>query len=124
MTERLLDSVIIIDHLNGVDAATRFISEINPEGTSISAITWSEILVGIEDIHLDLVKSFLNQYRFLVIDKPAADLAAEMRREYRWKLPDAFQAALAVQNKLMLTTRNTKDFNPNQHPFVEIPYSL
>lgn len=124
MIQRLLDSVIIIDHLNGVDAATRFISEINPEGTSISAITWAEILVGIEEDHMDLVKSLLNQYRFLIIDKPVADLAAQMRRKFRWKLPDAFQASLAVRNNLMLTTRNTKDFDPKQHVFVEIPYSV
>ena len=124
MTDRLLDSVIIIDHLNGIDAATRFLLEINPEKTSISVITWAEILVGVEKDKLDLVRSFLNQYTIYSIDKAIADLAAQMRRKYRWKLPDAFQAALATNHKALLATRNTKDFDPAKHAFVEIPYTI
>ncbi|WP_197743296.1 PIN domain-containing protein [Desulfosarcina ovata] len=124
MIERLLDSVIIIDHLNGIDAATQFLLGINPEKTSISVITWAEILVGVEKEKLDLVKSFLNQYNIFSIDKAIADLAAQMRREYRWKLPDAFQAALSINHNTLLTTRNTKDFDPSKHAFVEIPYTI
>jgi len=124
MIERLLDSVIIIDHLNGIDAATRFLLGINPEETSISVITWAEILVGVEKEKLDMVKSFLNQYTIYNIDKAIADRAAQMRRRYHWKLPDAFQAALAANYKLLLTTRNTKDFDPSKHAFVEIPYTI
>jgi hypothetical protein len=41
-----------------------------------------------------------------------------------WKLPDAFQAAIAILHDVKLCTRNTKDFNPQKHPFVEIPYLL
>ena len=124
MIERLIDSVIIIDHLNGIDAATRFLLGINPEETSISVITWAEILVGVEKEKLDLVKSFLNQYHIYGIDKAIADLAAQMRRKYRWKLPDAFQAALATNHRILLTTRNTKDFDPSKQSFVEIPYTI
>lgn len=124
MIERLIDSVIIIDHLNGVDDATHFLLGLNPEKTSISVITWAEILVGVEEANTDLVRSFLNQYKIFTIDKPVADLAAQMRRKFRWKLPDAFQAALARIHKILLTTRNTKDFNPSKHDFVEIPYKI
>jgi predicted nucleic acid-binding protein len=51
-------------------------------------------------------------------------LAAQLRGKYGWKLPDAFQAALAQHHKTKLTTRNTKDFDPKKHDFVEVPYSL
>ena len=40
------------------------------------------------------------------------------------KLPDAFQAALALHHKIQLTTRNTKDFDRRKHKFVEVPYTL
>jgi predicted nucleic acid-binding protein len=124
MIKRLLDSVIIIDHMNGIDAATRFILEINPEQTAISVISWAEILVGVDTESLDLVRSFLNQYNIYSIDKTIADVAAQMRKKYRWKLPDAFQAALAKNHSVLLTTRNTKDFDPAKHAFVEIPYTI
>jgi predicted nucleic acid-binding protein len=70
------------------------------------------------------VAPLLDQYGLLIIDKPIADLAAKLRRKYGWKLPDAFQAALAQHHKIKLTTRNKKDFDPKRHTFVEIPYSL
>lgn len=41
-----------------------------------------------------------------------------------WKLPDAFQAALAKHHKTILTTRNIKDFDPAKFDFIEFPYSL
>ncbi|MBI2840298.1 MAG: asparaginase [Acidobacteria bacterium] len=59
-----------------------------------------------------------------VIDKTVADLAARLRRETRWRLPDAFQAALAQMNGLRLVTRNSKDFPPQKWSFVVIPYKL
>ena len=124
MIERLIDSVIIIDHLNGVEVATQFLLGLNPQQTAISVITWAEILVGVEDAKTDLVRSFLNQYDIFNIDRSIADLAAGMRREYGWKLPDAFQAALAVHHKILLSTRNTKDFDPAEHEFVEVPYKI
>jgi predicted nucleic acid-binding protein len=51
-------------------------------------------------------------------------LAASLRREHRWKLPDALQAAVAINRRLTLATRNSKDFDPACHTFVAIPYRL
>ena len=124
MIERLIDSVIIIDHLNGINKATQFISSLHPEKTAVSVITRAEILVGIEDEQEGLVKSLLDQYHIFNIDKSVADLSAELRKAYNWKLPDAFQAAICTQNNIKLSTRNIKDFNPKKHDFVEIPYTI
>lgn len=124
MMERLVDSVIIIDHLNGIDKATDFILNLDPRQTAISVITRAEILTGIQEDGQAEVIHLLDQYSLLIIDKSIADLAANLRRRYGWKLPDAFQAALAKYHKLKLSTRNTKDFQPQKHEFVEIPYSL
>jgi len=98
--------------------------KIQPEQTAISVITRAEILAGINEDDKDAVVSLLDQYELLVIDQPVADMAADLRRIHRWKLPDAFQAALAQVHKIKLVTRNTKDFAAQKHDFVEIPYSL
>jgi predicted nucleic acid-binding protein len=124
MLNRLLDSVIIIDHLKGVQEAKQFVLALEPEQTAISVINRAEILVSIEPQDLALVKALLDQFHLLIIDKPIADLAADLRKSQGWKLPDAFQAALCLYHKIKLTTRNTKDFDPGRHDFVEIPYTL
>lgn len=124
MIERLIDSVILIDHLNGIEKATRFIAKLDPLETAISVITRAEILTGLDEDQQAEVISLLDQYQLLIIDKQIADLAANLRRKYGWKLPDAFQAALAQNHKVKLSTRNTKDFNPQKHDFVEIPYTV
>ena len=124
MLTRLLDSVILIDHLNGVPEAKQFVLAVEPEHTAISVITRAEILVGVEPEDAPLVKALLDQFHLLIIDKPIADLAADLRKSQGWKLPDAFQAALCIYHQLKLTTRNTRDFDPRRHDFVEIPYEV
>ncbi|OQB73119.1 MAG: tRNA(fMet)-specific endonuclease VapC [Deltaproteobacteria bacterium ADurb.Bin135] len=122
--DRMLDSVILIDHLNGVSKATDYLRNLAPERTAVSVITRTEILVGMEGSDIDEAKNLLDKFVLLSIDGPIADKAAELRRKYGWKLPDAFQAALAIQNNAKLVTRNTKDFDPNRHKFVEVPYVI
>lgn len=122
MITRLLDSVILIDHLNWVPEAEQFVLGLNQEETAISVITRAEILVGVEAEGTPLVKALLDQYHLLIIDKPIADLSASLRKAHGWKLPDAIQAALCMYHKIKLATRNTKDFSPKQYDFVEIPY--
>jgi predicted nucleic acid-binding protein len=118
----LLDSVILIDHLNGVSAATRYLESVK-EG-SISVITRAEVLAGIGLSEVTAVKEWLDRYPTFPIDRPTGDLAAELRRRYKWKLPDALQAAVAQQHGLQMATRNTKDFPPHRHAFVVVPYTV
>jgi hypothetical protein len=124
MLTRLLDSVILIDHLNDLPQANRFILSLDPALTAISVITRAEILVGVEPKDMSLVKALLDQYHLLIIDKDIADLAATLRKENNWRLPDAFQASLSVYHKIKLATRNTKDFDPHKYDFVEMPYAI
>jgi len=124
MLERLLDSVILIDHFNNISEASTFIAGLDPAKTAMSVISYAEILVGFENETVEKAKALLNHYEVLTIDTSVAEKAAELRRRYGWKLPDAFQAALALHHHLRLCTRNTKDFPPRKHSFVEVPYKL
>ena len=119
----LLDSVILIDHFNGVPAATEYLRTVGPKA-HISAITRAEVLTGEEGAERKLIARFLDCFTFHALDLDVADLAAELRHRHRWKLPDAFQAAVAQRHSLVFATRNLKDFDPKHHPFVVIPYKL
>ena len=119
----LLDSVILIDHFNGVEAATRFIAEESVD-IALSPVTRAEVLTGFTDDHRPLAAELLDQFPTLAISAAEADLAAGLRRSEGWRLPDALQAAVARHNKLDLVTRNTKDFPPERFGFVMMPYAL
>ena len=118
----LLDSVIVIDHLNGVSAATDLLSE--SYDYAISAITRAEVLTGVGPKKIKVVKALLETFALIAIDKAIADRAAMLRRQHRWKLPDAIQAAAALESEMLLVTRNTKDFRPARDKFVYVPYEL
>lgn len=119
----LLDSVILIDHFNRVEAATNYLREVS-DLAYISAITRAEVLTGFDDEDLPLARRLLDSFPLLVIDRDVADLAAALRRTNRWKLPDALQAATARQHGLLLATRNTRDFPPDECDFVRVPYTV
>lgn len=119
----LLDSVILIDHFNDIPNASQWLKK-NIKESYISVITRAEILVGFNSDKVSLAKTFLDSFKTLPITTIEADIAAELRRINRWKLPDALQAAIAINHKLVLVTRNSKDFSPQTHPFVSIPYAI
>ena len=120
----LLDSVVLIDHLNGVAAATRFIERQGRGELAVSAITRAEVLAGFDEADVALGVALLDSFRFLPMDAEVADEAARIRRQTRLKLPDAIQAAFATRHGLKLATRNSKDFPAGKFSFVEIPYRL
>jgi len=119
----LLDSVILIDHFNGQPEATQFILE-HRDTLSISVITRAEVLTGFDPVAEVQAKAFLSHFQTHELTQEDADLAASLRRDNRWKLPEALQAAVAINRRLILVTRNSKDFAPGKHAFVYIPYRL
>lgn len=118
----LIDSVILIDSFNKIEHARKWIDGVKSTDAVISVVTLSEVLSGSPDPQRDML--LLKQYDCLSIIPATAELAAQLRKQYRWQLLDAYQAALAIEHRLILVTRNTKDFNPKIHSFVEIPYTF
>jgi predicted nucleic acid-binding protein len=119
----LLDSVILIDHFNGIAAATEYLSE---QGAvcALSVITRAEVLSGFDEPTTPLALELLDQFPALPITTEVADLAARLRHSQRWKLPDALQAAVAITHGLALVTRNTKDFRDGARLRVVVPYRV
>lgn len=117
----LLDSVILIDYLNEVSAAREFVEE---TPASISVVTFAEVLTGVDAATHEATVDFLKTFPIHHIDTTIAERAAQLRRSETWKLPDAFQAAVALHHGLKLATRNTKDFDPAWYDFVHVPYSI
>ena len=119
----LLDSTVLIDHLNGVDAAEEFL-RLNAAESCISVITVNEVLAGSDASAVRGHELLLDQFACLIVDKLAAKASAALRRQHRWKLADSIQAALALNNGLRLVMRNHRDFNPSKHAFVLVPYGV
>jgi predicted nucleic acid-binding protein len=120
----LIDSVILIDHLNGEGRATDWLAGLGEDEAVLSPVTRAEVLAGVTEKELPDVLGLLDEFPCLPISAGTADAAAALRRSRRWKLPDAFQAALAQEHGLQLATRNTKDFSETKHPFVKVPYHI
>lgn len=126
MSEILLpDTNIVADYFNGIEEAVSLINSLDPQRIAISVITYTEFLAGFDDPEeQNNFNLFVDRCLYFSIVKTTAQIAANLKRQYRWKLPDAYQAAIAVEHKMTLLTRNTKDFNPSIHKFVKIPYKL
>ena len=117
----LLDSVILIDCLNGVEAALDFVED-QPRRPFVSVVTWAEVFAGVSPEGVDETTRYLEAFPLLNLSTAIAIRAGQLRQSERWKLPDAFQAALAQHHNLQLVTRNTKDFPPERYDFVLVPY--
>lgn len=120
----LLDSVILIDHLRGIEPATKWLSKLREGQAVLSVITRAEVLSGGTDDEQAAAFELCGQFECLPLTESDATKAARLRRESGWRLPDAFQAASAVRNGLKLVTRDARAFDPKAHAFVLIPYSL
>lgn len=118
----LFDTNILIDYLAGIEAAKSEIAQFKVK--TISIITWMEVLVGVKEAEMLLiVKNFLNTFLLVPLDSDIAELAVEIRRTHRIKLPDAIIWATAEKTNSFLVTRNIKDF-PKDLPLVRVPYDL
>jgi predicted nucleic acid-binding protein len=80
------------------------------------------VLTGFDPSQVAIAIQLLDRFPTLEMNIQIADLAASLRRQEKWKLPDAIQAAFAQVYNLRLATRNFRDFPPEKYSFVVIPY--
>ena len=115
----LFDTNILIDFLQGDPAARDEFAHY--DDLAISIVTWMEVMVGAKEANAMATRAFLSRFETVGIDTSVAEMAVEVRRVHRIKLPDAIIWATARRQGRLLVTRNTKDF-PSSNPGVRIPY--
>lgn len=122
MIDAQFDSDILIDALNGIDAAR---VEIRRAGRkSISRISWTEVMAAADSRTLRAVEAFLGCFRVEEVGDAVARRAAALRAERKGlTLCDAIVLATAQIGGRILVTRNIKVF-PAAMPGIRIPYTL
>ena len=118
----VFDTNILIDYLNGEDAALRELSLY--QSKFISVITYMEVLVGAVNSQEEVViRSFLASFELKQLTANIAERVIKIRKAHRMKIPDAIVYATAQQEGCILVTRNTKDMKEDW-PDVRVPYEL
>ena len=106
----LVDSNIIIYHLNNEPIATKFLSQ-NYQNIAISQITYVEVLsFPFSQEEEKDVKKLLSKFIIIDINQSISNQAIQNRKIKKNKLPDNLIASTAMLNGLILVTRNIKDF--------------
>jgi predicted nucleic acid-binding protein len=100
----LIDSDVFVDHLRGHQRLT-----VGTDDVHYSVITRTELFSGrgTEEGH---VRRLLAPFNELPIGRAVAERAGRLRRGSEIRLPDALIAATALEHRLTLVTRNTRDF--------------
>jgi len=94
------------------------------EATSISRVSWIEVLVGAESPEqASALRGWLAPFTIVEIDATIAERAMELRRTHRLRLPDLLIWASAQVHGLILVSRNMRDF-PSDQPGIHVPYRI
>ena len=114
MTKYLLDTNIFIYYFNG-EAIVRPIFADILAGKAMGyycPLTWVELLcyASLSTSEANKMRVFLRRFASIALTEAVLDGAAEIRRDYRLKLPDALIAACAINEDCTLVTRNIADF--------------
>jgi predicted nucleic acid-binding protein len=118
----VFDTNILVDYLNGIDAARAEIDGFRDR--YISIVTWMEVLAGARsEEEEDVIDMFLRDFRVVDVSRRVAREAIALRKARRVRLPDAVIWATARVESALLVTRNTKDF-PTADPGVRVPYAV
>lgn len=115
----VFDTNILIDFLNGWEAARAELDRFRDR--LISPITWMEVMAGVDGETESPTRSFLSGFTQIPVDPSVAEVAVELRKHHRIRLPDAIIWASARAGDCLLVTRNRRDF-PADDPGVRFPY--
>ena len=119
--EYLIDTDRSIRYLKGVFEARTLLARLRPDGLTISAMTYAEVLEGVlfgrqRDYAQSQWNLFLAGVTVLALDEPIASRFASIRGGLRAAgniIPDAdiWIAATAIEHDLTLVTGNRRHFD-------------
>lgn len=105
VADLLVDTDIFVDHLRGAVPLVPGRHRLH-----YSVVTRAELFAG--SSATDLVARLLAPFRELDVDRAVAERAGRIKRQTGIRMPDALIAATAIENRLAVATRNTRDFQP------------
>jgi predicted nucleic acid-binding protein len=85
-----------------------------------SVITRCELFAG-RETEEDAVRRLLAAFEEIAVDRSIAERAGHLRRTASLRTPDALIAATAMERRLILVTRNTRDFQSARGLIVRQP---
>lgn len=113
----LLDTTLVIDHVNGYEPAMATLRRLFEEGAELYScdVVMCEALSGGDDEHRQVVDRLLDALEYVATDPDAARLAGTARLERhrsggKLGLGDALIAAVARGLDATIVTRNRPDF--------------
>ena len=122
MSDYLLDTTIIIDHLRGDKKATAFLENIGLKGDTAGCccINIAEIYSGMLEKEKGKTDMFVNSLYYYEVTRHISKIAGQLRQKYSNKgitlaTTDVIIAATALTYDLMLVTKNIKHY-----PFPDI----
>lgn len=121
----LIDTNSIIDYLDNKLSikANELIDSIT---SKISVISRMELLgwPGASIDQTKVLEVFISNSEVFALDEPVIIKTIEIRKTSKTKLPDAIIAATAIVNKLVLITRNTRDFSEIEGLNILNPFEI
>ncbi|MBM3709370.1 MAG: type II toxin-antitoxin system VapC family toxin [Actinobacteria bacterium] len=127
MTEYLLDTTIIIDHLRGNKKISSFLEEIGISGdiAGCCCINITETYTGMKDKEKENTDKFIESLYYFEVTKEIAKLAGAMKQEYAKKgktlsTSDVIIATTALTYGLILITKNIKHYPFNNLKLKEL----
>ena len=124
----LLDSNTVIDYIAGLysDKATQWLNQIIDDEIVVSVITKIEVLSfdPDKDDNYPLLVDFFEASTILELSDSIVNKTIQIRQKQKIKLPDSVIASTALVNRLVLVSRNTKDFRGIPDLEVINPYDI
>lgn len=127
MTEYLLDTTIIIDHLRGDKKVSSFLEEIGIRGDTAGCccINITETYTGMKDREKEKTDKFIESLYYFTVTKEIAKLAGVLKQKNAKKgrtlaTSDVIIAATALTYGLILVTKNVKHYPFNDLELKEL----
>ncbi|MDE1855860.1 MAG: type II toxin-antitoxin system VapC family toxin [Candidatus Micrarchaeota archaeon] len=127
MSEIVVDTSIIIDHLRNVPKATAIIEKIM-DGSIIgyiSVLTEAELFAGRDSGKSEertLLIELLSVFNKIDVNESIARIAGDIRRKYGTSISDAIIAATSLTVQSKLVTQDIRDFERIKEISAEKPY--